>query len=106
MLRVARCYVSSEASAEDVVQEAWLGALRGLDNFEGRSRLKTWVLRIVVNTAKTWGERERRAGLFILPRSGPDLPSTPVVSRTGRTQTQEHGGHPRRRGRPYPKARL
>jgi RNA polymerase sigma-70 factor (ECF subfamily) len=70
MLRVARCYVSSEASAEDVVQEAWLGALRGLDNFEGRSRLKTWVLRIVVNTAKTWGERERRAGPLYSPGVG------------------------------------
>jgi RNA polymerase sigma-70 factor (ECF subfamily) len=75
MLRVARCYVSSEASAEDVVQEAWLGALRGLANFEGRSRLKTWVLRIVVNTAKTWGERERRAG----PLYSPGVSAGPTV---------------------------
>jgi RNA polymerase sigma-70 factor (ECF subfamily) len=75
MLRVARCYVSSEASAEDVVQEAWLGALRGLANFEGRSRLKTWVLRIVVNIAKTWGERERRAG----PLYSPGVSAGPTV---------------------------
>jgi RNA polymerase sigma-70 factor (ECF subfamily) len=70
MLRLARCYVSSEASAEDVVQEAWLAALRGLPKFEGRSRLKTWVLRIVVNIAKTAGEREHRAGPLFSPLGG------------------------------------
>ena len=64
MLRLARCYVSSDASAEDVVQEAWIGALRGLANFEGRSRLRTWVLRITANIAKSWGEREHRSSPF------------------------------------------
>lgn len=64
MLRLARCYVQSDASAEDVVQEAWLAALRGLDGFEGRSRLRTWVLRIVANIAKSWGEREHRVSPF------------------------------------------
>jgi RNA polymerase sigma-70 factor, ECF subfamily len=64
MLRLARCYVPTDAIAEDVVQEAWLGALRGLDGFEGRSRLRTWVLRIVANIAKSWGEREHRVTPF------------------------------------------
>jgi RNA polymerase sigma-70 factor (ECF subfamily) len=64
MLRLARCYVRSDASAEDVVQEAWIAALRGLDGFEGRSRLKTWVLHIVANIAKSLGEREHRVSPF------------------------------------------
>jgi RNA polymerase sigma-70 factor, ECF subfamily len=64
MLRLARCYVPTQAMAEDVVQEAWLGALRGLDAFEGRSRLRTWVLRIVANIAKSWAEREHRVTPF------------------------------------------
>jgi RNA polymerase sigma-70 factor (ECF subfamily) len=60
MLAVARHHVKTRASAEEVVQEAWLGVLKGLDRFEGRSSLKTWVLRILVNTAKTRGVRESR----------------------------------------------
>ena len=47
MLRVARMYVSSQAVAEEVVQEAWLGVLQGIDRFEGRSSLRTWIFRIV-----------------------------------------------------------
>ena len=73
MLRLARCHVSSDASAEDVDQEAWLGTLSGLANFEGRSRLRTWVLRIVVNIAKTWGERERRAEPVFAAWDGPTV---------------------------------
>jgi RNA polymerase sigma-70 factor, ECF subfamily len=61
MLRVARMYVASPAVAEEVVQEAWLGVLRGLDGFEGRSSLRTWVVRIVSNIAKTTGGREARS---------------------------------------------
>ena len=61
MLAVAQAHVRSRASAEEVVQEAWVGVIRGLDGFEGRSSLKTWILRIVVNTAKTRGVREARS---------------------------------------------
>jgi RNA polymerase sigma-70 factor, ECF subfamily len=61
MLAVARHYVSSRAVAEEVVQEAWLGVLKGIDRFEGRSSLRTWILRILVNTAKTRGAREARS---------------------------------------------
>ena len=60
MLAVARHYVSSRAVAEEVVQEAWLGVLNGLDRFEGRSSLRTWILRILVNRAKTRGARDAR----------------------------------------------
>ena len=58
MLRIARMYVSSRAVAEEVVQEAWLGIVKGLDAFEGRSSLRTWMYRIVANIAKTRGQRE------------------------------------------------
>lgn len=61
MLRIARMYVSTHAVAEDVVQDAWVGVLKGLDGFEGRSSLRTWIFRILVNTAKTRGQREARS---------------------------------------------
>ena len=64
MLRVAMMFVSSRAVAEEVVQEAWLGVFKGLDRFEGRSSLKTWIFRILTNTAKTRGEREGRTVPF------------------------------------------
>lgn len=64
MLRVALSFVSSRAVAEEVVQEAWLGVLRGLERFEGRSSLRTWIFRILTNTAKTRGQRESRSVPF------------------------------------------
>ena len=64
MLRLARQYCSSRAVAEEVVQEAWVGVLKGIDRFEGRSSLKTWVMRIVVNTAMTRSGREARSVPF------------------------------------------
>ena len=64
MLSVARGYVRSRAVAEEVVQEAWLGVLNGLDRFEGRSSLKTWIMRILANIAMTRGTREARSQPF------------------------------------------
>jgi RNA polymerase sigma-70 factor, ECF subfamily len=64
MLRIARMFVRSHAVAEEVVQEAWVGVLRGIDRFEGRSTLKTWIFRILTNTAKTRAEREGRTVPF------------------------------------------
>jgi RNA polymerase sigma-70 factor (ECF subfamily) len=61
MLAVARGYVKSNAVAEEVVQEAWLGVLKGIDRFEGRSSLRTWIIRIVANIAQTRGAREARS---------------------------------------------
>ncbi len=64
MLGVARSYVKTRAIAEEVVQDAWIGVLKGLDRFEGRSSLKTWLLRILANTAMTRGGREARSVPF------------------------------------------
>jgi RNA polymerase sigma-70 factor (ECF subfamily) len=61
MLAVARGYVKSRAVAEEVVQEAWVGVLKGLDRFEGRASLRTWIIRIVANIAQTRGAREARS---------------------------------------------
>jgi RNA polymerase sigma-70 factor (ECF subfamily) len=60
MLRLARTHVPTDASAQDVVQETWLAVLHGLSGFKGRSTLRTWVFRILVNTAKSRGIRESR----------------------------------------------
>ena len=60
LLRVAQIFVPSRSIAEEVVQETWLRVLSALDRFEGRSSLKTWVFRILVNTAKTRAQREAR----------------------------------------------
>ena len=60
MLRVARSFVGSAQSAEDVVQDAWLGMLSGLARFEGRSSLRTWTFSILMNRARTRGAREAR----------------------------------------------
>lgn len=64
MLRVASLFVSSAAVAEEVVQEAWLGVLNGLDAFQGRSSLRGWIFSIVTNCAKTRGVREARSTPF------------------------------------------
>ena len=64
MHRLALTFVRSSAVADEVVQEAWVGAFRGLDRFEGRSALKTWLLRIVANIARTHAVREARAVPF------------------------------------------
>ncbi|GAB3824599.1 RNA polymerase sigma factor [Kribbella italica] len=60
MLRLARSYVSTEASAAEVVQETWLAVIEGIDRFEGRSSLRTWVYRILTNTAQRRGSREHQ----------------------------------------------
>ncbi|MFL5758086.1 MAG: RNA polymerase sigma factor [Thermomicrobiales bacterium] len=60
LLRMAMLYVPNRATAEEVVQETWLGVLQGIDRFEARSSLKTWLFRILTNRAKTRGEREAR----------------------------------------------
>jgi RNA polymerase sigma-70 factor, ECF subfamily len=61
MLRVASSFVPSRHIAEEVVQETWVAVLRGLDAFEGRSSLRTWLFKILVNRARTAGSRERRS---------------------------------------------
>ena len=60
LVRVARIYVSTQAAAEEVAQETWLGVLNGLPRFEGRSSLRTWIFRILTNIAKTRAKRDGR----------------------------------------------
>jgi len=64
LLALARNYVRTRALAEEVVQDTWLGVIRGLERFEGRASLKTWIYRICINTAKTIGQREARTVPF------------------------------------------
>jgi RNA polymerase sigma-70 factor (ECF subfamily) len=81
LLRLAMMHVPSRAVAEEVLQETWLAVLNGIDRFEGRSSLKTWITSILLNTARTRGERERRSLPFSLLRrrdaDGADEPSVP-----------------------------
>jgi RNA polymerase sigma-70 factor (ECF subfamily) len=64
MLRLARMHVATREAAQDVVQETWIAALRGIDRFEGRSALRTWVFRILLNIARTTGVKEHRTVPF------------------------------------------
>jgi RNA polymerase sigma-70 factor, ECF subfamily len=64
MLRVARLHVRDRQAAEEVVQETWLAVVKGLERFEERSTLKTWLFRILANRAKSRGEREARTVPF------------------------------------------
>jgi RNA polymerase sigma-70 factor (ECF subfamily) len=64
LMRLARIFVKDPIVAEEVTQETWLGVLRGIANFEGRSSLKTWIFRILTNTAKTRAQREGRSVPF------------------------------------------
>jgi RNA polymerase sigma-70 factor (ECF subfamily) len=74
LMRMAQMFVRDRAVAEEVVQETWVGVLRGIDRFEGRSSLKTWIYRILMNTAKTRGQREARSVPFSAAAGG-DEPS-------------------------------
>ena len=78
MLRLAMAHVGNRAVAEEVVQDAWVGVLRQLDRFQGRSSLRTWVLRIVGNRARTRAVRERRT-LPFSSLDGPEEPGDPAV---------------------------
>jgi RNA polymerase sigma-70 factor (ECF subfamily) len=60
LLRLAETMVPSRAVAEEVVQETWLGVVRGVARFEGRSSLRTWLFHILVNRARSTGAREAR----------------------------------------------
>ena len=61
MVRFAETFVPSRAIAEEVAQEAWVGVIKGIQRFEGRSSLSTWIFRIVANIARTRGAREKRS---------------------------------------------
>jgi len=78
LVRLARSFVKDQATAEDVVQDTWMGVLNGLRSFEGRSALKTWIFRILINRAKTRGIREARLVPFSSLGDG-DGPNEPAV---------------------------
>jgi RNA polymerase sigma-70 factor (ECF subfamily) len=79
MLGVARMYVKDRAAAEEVVQETWLAVLQGIDRFEERSSLKTWIFRILANRAKTRGQRESRTVPFSAVASAEEAAGEPSV---------------------------
>lgn len=60
LTRLALAHVPSQAVAEEVVQDTWVGVIRGIDRFEGRSALRTWIFQILLNNARTRGRREKR----------------------------------------------
>src|SRR5882757_8640488 len=60
LVRLASMFVPGTAVAEEVVQETWIAVIKGIDRFEGRSSLKTWITRILLNIARTRGAKERR----------------------------------------------
>lgn len=76
LLRVAGCYLSSRASAEEVVQETWIAVLSGLTGFQGRSSLRTWVFRVLINTAKARARQEVRT--VPVPGLGDDCHGPPA----------------------------
>jgi RNA polymerase sigma-70 factor, ECF subfamily len=73
LVKVARYYVASAASAEDVAQDTWIAVLKGLEKFEGRSSFKTWLLRICANRARTTGVKEHRSIPVDPNESGPTV---------------------------------
>jgi RNA polymerase sigma-70 factor (ECF subfamily) len=73
--RVARTFVRTPSAADDVVQETWLGVIGGLDDFQGRSSLRTWIFSILANRARTRAIRDARS----IPFSAIEDPDRPAV---------------------------
>src|SRR6476619_8004715 len=107
MLRIARAYVATNAVAEEVVQDAWLGVLNGIDRFEGRSSLKTWIFRILTNIAKTRGQREGRTVPFSALERPDAVPEAAVdADRFLPPDHERWPGHWASRPEPWPEERL
>jgi RNA polymerase sigma-70 factor (ECF subfamily) len=107
LLRVAQIYVPSRAVAEEVVQETWIGVLNGIDRFEGRSSLKTWIFRILTNIAKTRGQREGRTVPFSALERPDSVPEAAVdPGRFRRPDDERWPGHWASRPEPWPEERL
>ena len=75
--RIVRLYVANAAVAEEVIQDTWLGVVRGIFAFQGRSSLKTWILRILVNRARTRAARESRLPAGTAAELLDDAPAAP-----------------------------
>jgi RNA polymerase sigma-70 factor (ECF subfamily) len=80
LMRMALMHVASRAVAEDVVADTWLGVIKGIDRFEGRSALRTWIVQILLNNARTRGKREKRTLPFsFFRRRGEEGGDEPAV---------------------------
>ena len=107
LLRVAQIYVASRAVAEEVVQETWIGVLNGIDRFEGRSSLKTWIFRILTNIAKTRGQREGRTVPFSALERPEAVPEAAVeADRFLPPDHERWPGHWATKPEPWPEDRL
>jgi len=94
LLRLSRRFVRDRAVAEEVVQETWLAVLDGIDRFEGRSSLKTWIFQILSNRAKTRAVRERRSAPFsALAGDGPEADEGSVDPERFRDERHRWAGH-------------
>ena len=78
LVRVAMRYVPSRAVAEEVVQDTWIGVIEGIDRFEGRSTIKTWLYKILIYKARARGERERRTVPLSATAIDDSAPSVPT----------------------------
>jgi len=107
LLRVAQIYVPSRAVAEEVLQETWIGVLNGIDRFEGRSSLKTWIFRILTNIAKTRGQREGRTLPFSALERPDAVPEAAVEpDRFLAPDHERWPGHWAAKPEPWPEERL
>ena len=107
LLRVAQIYVPSRAVAEEVLQETWIGVLNGIDRFEGRSSLKTWIFRILTNIAKTRGQREGRTVPFSALERPDAVPEAAVEpDRFLAPDHERWPGHWAAKPEPWPEERL
>lgn len=77
--RIALRYVQSRAVADEVVQDSWLGVINGIDRFEGRSSLKTWIYRILINIARARGAREHRSVPFAAAANALEAGAEPAL---------------------------
>lgn len=78
LVRVAMRYVPSRAVAEEVVQDTWIGVIQGIDRFEGRSTIKTWLYKILIYRARDRGQRERRTTPMSSLAGDDSAPSVPT----------------------------
>jgi RNA polymerase sigma-70 factor, ECF subfamily len=110
LVRVAMFYVADRAAAEEVAQETWVAVLTGLDRFEGRAALKTWLFRILTNRAKTRAQRDGRTVSFsVLGASAADADAPAVAPERFRGRDDrypEHWALPPHAWREMPEARL
>src|SRR5215470_11838316 len=98
--RVARLYLTNRAIADEVVQDTWVGVIQGIWAFEGRSSLKTWIFRILINRAKTRAVREGRSVPF--PHLDAAIEATEAAIGPDGFQPVEHPTEPGRWTLPPP----